>query len=121
MFNNKIFLAFSTVAGLLSSAAGQSDAWEVEFYVRSAGDTGHCTGGGSTISGSDFICHTIGLGSNVASFQVLRVTEPFGFNVAFHVFSDNSCQNDLGAAALGPGACFSDSVGSFQPFLIRTG
>ena len=66
MFKIRSLLFFTIAATLLSTAAGQS--WEVMVYEGS----NSCTGGGTTISGSDFNCHTVGLGSNAASFKVLQ-------------------------------------------------
>jgi hypothetical protein len=76
MFSIK-FLLFFTTAALLGSAVSQS--WEVAVYEPSADGTSFCTGGGTTISGSDVgDCHEVGLGSNAASFNVLLDIGPLG-------------------------------------------
>ncbi|KAJ7665282.1 hypothetical protein DFH06DRAFT_1295494 [Mycena polygramma] len=109
MFNTKSLLLFTTTAILMSGAAGQS--WEVIVFEPSAGGTSSCTGGGTTISGSDFGCHTVGLGSNEASFTIdlSGTVNPPGAIWAFDLFSDNNCQVFL-PDELGPGACFAGSV-----------
>ncbi|KAJ7097052.1 hypothetical protein B0H15DRAFT_1019411 [Mycena belliarum] len=119
MFNTKSLLFFiTTAATLLTGAAGQS--WEVAVYEPSAGGTRSCTGGGTTISGSDVgDCHTVGLGSNAASFNILSDNGPPGAEFVFNLFGDNNCRSPLGTQ-LGPGACFSGSVGSFQPVTVPT-
>ncbi|KAJ7258518.1 hypothetical protein C8J57DRAFT_1340874 [Mycena rebaudengoi] len=118
MFSIKSLLFLTTAATLLASAAGQS--WEVMVYEPSAGGTSSCSGGGTTISGSDTSnCHTVGLGSNAASFNILVDNGPPGAIFAFNLFSDNNCQNSLGEQ-LGQGACFSGSVGSFVPVTLPT-
>ncbi|KAK7050468.1 hypothetical protein R3P38DRAFT_3173869 [Favolaschia claudopus] len=111
MFSIKPLLFFTTAA-LFSSAAAQG--WEVMVYETSAGGTSSCTGGGTTISGSDAgPCHVVGLGSNAASFNILVHQDPPGSQWVFNLFTDNSCQTSTGEI-IGPGSCFSGSVGSFK-------
>ncbi|KAJ7665278.1 hypothetical protein DFH06DRAFT_1127611 [Mycena polygramma] len=117
MFSIKSLLFFTTAATLLSSVAGQS--WEVMVYEPSAGGSSSCTGGGTTISGSDTNCHTVGLGSNAASFNILSDNGTPGAEFVFNLFSDNNCQNDLGTQ-LGPGACFSGAVANTKHTLMPT-
>ncbi|KAJ7665283.1 hypothetical protein DFH06DRAFT_1186890 [Mycena polygramma] len=119
MFNTKSLLFFTTAATLLSSVVGQ--AWDVVFFEPSAGGTNSCTGGGGTINGDDFGCHTIGLGSNVASFNIDLggTVNPTGAEWVASPFSDNNCQVSLGVQ-LAPGACFSGSVGSFSMQTVPT-
>ncbi|KAJ7665277.1 hypothetical protein DFH06DRAFT_1323673 [Mycena polygramma] len=113
MFSIKSLLFFTTAATL---AAGQS--WEVMVYESSAGGSSSCTGGGTTIADSDTSCHTVGLGSNAVGFNILSDNGTPGAEFVFNLFSDNNCQN--GIEQLGPGACFSGSVGSFQPQEVPT-
>ncbi|KAJ7195836.1 hypothetical protein GGX14DRAFT_403806 [Mycena pura] len=125
MFSIKSLLFFSTAATLLSTAAAQS--WEVMVYEPSAGGSSSCSGGGTTISGSDTgNCHEVGLGSNAASFNIIQDNGPAGaefqltqYSSTVNLFSDNSCQDNLGEQ-LGPGACFSGSVGSFVATTVPT-
>jgi hypothetical protein len=77
MFSTKFLLSFTTAATLLASAAGQS--WEVMVYESSSGGTSSCTGGGTTVSGSDTqSCHQIGLGSNAVGFKSIMDNGPPG-------------------------------------------
>ncbi|KAJ6486150.1 hypothetical protein C8R47DRAFT_1216765 [Mycena vitilis] len=117
MFSTKALLFFTTAATLLSSATGQS--WEVMVWEPSAGGTSSCTGGGTTISGNDFSCHTVGLGSNAASFGIVNSVNPPGAEWAFLLFSDNNCQTSL-QVELGPFTCFAGAVGSFEPRTVPT-
>ncbi|KAJ7665231.1 hypothetical protein DFH06DRAFT_309469 [Mycena polygramma] len=116
MFSTKSLLFFTTAATQLSSAMGQS--WEVEVWEFSAGGTSSCTGGGTTIADNDFSCHTVGLGSNAASFGIVNSVNPPGAEWVFNLFSDNNCQNHI--EQLGPFTCFAGSVGSFQPQTVPT-
>ncbi|KAF7358333.1 hypothetical protein MVEN_00882900 [Mycena venus] len=114
MFSIKSLLFLSTAVTLLSTAAAQS--WEVMVYEgsNSCGDSG-----GTTLSGTEAgDCRLVGLGNIAGSFAVIQDNDPTpGTIFAFHLFSDNSCQDSLGAA-IGPGTCHSGSVGSFIPFLV---
>ncbi|KAJ7817219.1 hypothetical protein B0H13DRAFT_1923056 [Mycena leptocephala] len=118
MFSTKFLLSFTTAATLLASAAGQS--WEVMVYESSSGGTSSCTGGGTTVSGSDTqSCHQIGLGSNAVGFKSIMDNGPPGAEYVYNIFSDNNCQNQLNTQ-LGPDACFSGSVGSFVVETVPT-
>ncbi|KAF7364860.1 hypothetical protein MVEN_00356300 [Mycena venus] len=112
MFNIKSFLFFTTAATLLASAAGQS--WEVMVYEPSSS----CSGGGTTISGSDTqSCHEVG---NIGgSFKVIADNGTPGAEFVFNLFSDNNCQNHLNTQ-LGPDTCFSGPVGSFTAGEVPT-
>ncbi|KAJ6486134.1 hypothetical protein C8R47DRAFT_1196738 [Mycena vitilis] len=115
MFNIRSLLFFTTTATLLSSVAGQ--AWEFMVFEPSGGGTRSCTGGGTTIAGDDFGCHTIGLGSNVASFNIDlggTVNPPGAEWIA------SNCQVSVGET-LGPGACFSGAVARPSIFGFRMG
>ncbi|KAK7052195.1 hypothetical protein R3P38DRAFT_2762604 [Favolaschia claudopus] len=117
-----------TTAALLSSAAAQG--WEVMIYETSAGGTGSCTGGGTTISGSDAgPCHVVGLGSNAASFNILVHQDPpesewirktLKEAALVNLFSGNSCQSETAIEQVGPGGCFTGSVGSFTAETVPT-
>jgi hypothetical protein len=77
MFSAKSLVSFATAATLLASAAGQS--WEVMVYESSAGGTSSCTGGGTTVTGSDTqSCHQIGLGSDAVGFMTIMDNGPPG-------------------------------------------
>jgi hypothetical protein len=77
MFSTKSLVSFATAATLLASAAGQS--WEVMVYESSAGGTSSCTGGGTTVTGSDTqSCHQIGLGSDAVGFMSIMDNGPPG-------------------------------------------
>ncbi|KAJ7665281.1 hypothetical protein DFH06DRAFT_1323677 [Mycena polygramma] len=111
MFNKSLL----TAATLLCNAAAQS--WEVAVFEPSAGGSIDCTGGGTTISGSDTNCHTVGLGSNAASFNIDLggTVNPPGATWVFFLFADNNCEpNSLLQTQFGPGMCFTGSVGSFE-------
>ncbi|KAJ6486135.1 hypothetical protein C8R47DRAFT_1072562 [Mycena vitilis] len=116
MFSPKSLFIFTTAATLLSSAAAQS--WEVAVFEPSAGGSIDCTGGGTTISGSDTNCHTVGLGSNAASFNIDlggTVNPPVLPGFAIFLFANNNCEpNRLLKTQFGPGECFTGSVGSFE-------
>ncbi|KAJ6486143.1 hypothetical protein C8R47DRAFT_1129159 [Mycena vitilis] len=86
MFSTKSLLFFTTAGTLLSSVAAQS--WQVMVYEPSAGGSSSCTGGGTTISGSDTNCHTVGLGSNAASFNILSDNGTPGDWSTVNLFSD---------------------------------
>ncbi|KAJ7900875.1 hypothetical protein B0H13DRAFT_2275253 [Mycena leptocephala] len=114
MFSIKSLLFFTTAATLLASAAGQS--WEVMVYEQSSS----CSGGGTTLSGTEVSdCREVGLGSIAKSFKIIADNGPPGVEVVFNLFSDNNCQTHL-PVQLGPGACFSGSVGSFVPTTVPT-
>ncbi|KAK7016945.1 hypothetical protein R3P38DRAFT_2989435 [Favolaschia claudopus] len=109
MFRAKSLLFIATAATLLSSVAGQF--WEVLVYERSAGGTSSCTGGGTTISGSDVAdCHVVELGSNAVGFKAIQDQGPPFAEFAFLLFSDINCQESLGVE-VGPNSCFSGDVG----------
>ncbi|KAJ7871020.1 hypothetical protein B0H13DRAFT_1895974 [Mycena leptocephala] len=85
MFSTKFLLSFTTAATLLASAAGQS--WEVMVYESSSGGTSSCTGGGTTVSGSDTqSCHQIGLGSNAVGFKSIMDNGPPARNTSIIYF-----------------------------------
>ncbi|KAJ7813974.1 hypothetical protein B0H13DRAFT_2140939 [Mycena leptocephala] len=106
MFSTKSLLFFTTAATLLVSAAGQS--WEVM-------QSSSCTGGGTTLSGTEVSdCREVGLGSIAKSFKVIADNGLPGSE-----FVCNNCQTHL-PVQLGPGACFSGSVGSFLPTTVPT-
>ncbi|KAK7052273.1 hypothetical protein R3P38DRAFT_2859486 [Favolaschia claudopus] len=118
MFSAKSLLFIATAATLLSSVAGQF--WEVMVYEPTAGGTNQCTGGGTTISGSDTAdCHVVGIGSDEVGFKVIQDQGPPFAEFAFDLFSDTNCQESLGVI-LGPNTCFSGDVGSFEPVTVPT-
>ncbi|KAJ7913345.1 hypothetical protein B0H13DRAFT_2005299 [Mycena leptocephala] len=98
MFSTKSLLFFTTAATLLQSSS--------------------CNSGGTTLSGTEVSdCRVVGLGSIAKSFKIIADNGPPRAEFVFNLFSDKYTHLPV---QLGPGTCFSGSVGMTPVFVPTT-